>query len=145
MSTPADDADSEGVGSIDIGPGTIDPREFRPSAFAGQREFYVGVLVIESSSEAADYAPLYEESFVLIAAESQAEALEKATEYGKQHETSYLDEHHRLITWSLKRIVEVKQLNDATFDDGTELYSRFFRDYSGYEAFEPLVDNDDQI
>jgi hypothetical protein len=144
MSTPANGADSEGVGSIDIGPGTIDPREFRPSAFAGEREFYVGVLVIESTSEAADYAPLYEESFVLIKAESQQEAREKAIEYGKQHETSYLDEEHRLITWKLKRLVEVKQLEDATFDDGTELYSRFFRDYSGYESFEPLIDNDDE-
>jgi hypothetical protein len=143
MSTPGNDPDSEAVGSIDIGPGTIDPREFRPDAFAAEREFYVAVLVVESSSDAADYTPLYEESFVLIKAESEAEAREKATDYGKQHETSYQDEHHRLITWKLKHVVEVKQLDDTTFDDGTELYSRFFRNYAGYHSFEPLLGGDE--
>ncbi|MDR7302735.1 DUF4288 domain-containing protein [Haloactinomyces albus] len=126
--------------SINIGPGTIDPREYRPSAFAStEAESYMAVLVIESSSDAADYEPLYEESFVLLTAHSDEEALEKAREYGKQHEISYEDENHQLVTWKLKHVLEVKQLEDATFDDGSELYSRFFRNYSGYHSFEPQL------
>jgi hypothetical protein len=131
--------DPETVGSINIGPGTIDPREYRPSAPGAQLEFYVAVLLIESSSEASDYQPLYEESFVLLKAESEEEAREKAGEYGKQHEITYHDEHHELISWKLKHVVEVKPLEDATFDDGTELYSRFFRNYTGYRSFEPRL------
>lgn len=136
MSTPED------VGSIDIGSGTIDPQDFRPSGFTTEPEFYLAVLVLESSADSADYRPLYEESFVLIKAESREEADEKATEYGKQQESSYPDEHHELITWKLKQVVEVKPVEDATFDDGSELYSRFFRNYAGYQAFEPLGEDD---
>ena len=135
MSTPGD----EEIPSINIGPGTIDPRDFQPSTSSAELDFYVAVLVIESSSDSADYEPLYEESFVLLKAESEDEAREKAAEYGKQQEASYHNENHELVTWKLKRVVEVKPIEDATFDDGTELYSRFFRNFAGYEAFESTL------
>ncbi|RCW40036.1 uncharacterized protein DUF4288 [Halopolyspora algeriensis] len=124
--------------SINIGSGTIDPHEQRGGVFAtADPEPYVAVVLIESSSDAPDYEPLYEESFVLLTAESEDEAREKAREYGKQHEVSYSDENHRLVSWKLKHVLEVKQVEDATFDDGSELYSRIFRNYSGYHSFEP--------
>lgn len=150
MSTPdsdwdtegVDDTDVEGVGSINIGPGTIDPRSYSPSTFSSEAEFYVAVLLLESTSDDADYKPLYEESFVLLKAESDEEAHEKATGHGKQLQTSYHNEHHQLITWKLKQVIEVKQLEDATFDDGTELFSRFFRNYAAYKSFDPLTEDD---
>lgn len=127
------------VGSIDLGSGTIDPRDFAPDESAAESEFYMAVLLLESSSESSGHQPLYEESFVLLSAESEEEAAEKAKEYGKQQETSYHDEHHELVSWKLKHVVEVKPVADATFDDGSELYSRFFRNYAGYHSFEPLL------
>ncbi len=134
-----DELSTDDVGTINIGPGTIDPSEFRPSTpMAAEPDLYVAVLVIESTSDAENYQPLYEESFVLLKAVSEEEAHDKATEYGKQHEAAYRDEHDQLITWTLKRVVEVRPVEDATFDDGTELYSRFFRNYAAYAAFEPL-------
>ncbi|GAB3284268.1 DUF4288 domain-containing protein [Parasphingorhabdus pacifica] len=135
--------DFEGVGSINIGPGTIDPRDYSPSTFSAKAEFYVAALVLESSSEAEGHAPLYEESFVLVKAESDEEAKEKATSYGKQQQLSYEDEHHRLVTWKLKEVAEVQQLEDATFDDGSELFSRFFRNYSAYRSIEPLTGDEE--
>ena len=39
-----------------------------------------------------------------------------------------------MVSWKLKRVVEVRPVEDATFDDGTEVYSRFFRDYTGYQS-----------
>lgn len=138
-----DVSDSEDYGTVNIGTGAIDPRDFRPSAFTAEAEFYVAVLVVESSPQSPDGKPLYEESFVLLKAESEQEAQEKAREYGKQHETSYQNENHELVSWKLKQIVEVKPVEDATFDDGTEIYSRFFRNYSGYQSFEPLLGDDD--
>jgi hypothetical protein len=148
MSTPSgepdgvEDTELDEVGAINIGSGSIDPRSFTPSAFSPKAEFYVAVLLLESSSDRADHAPLYEESFVLIKAESDEEAHEKATEHGKQQQTSYPNEHHEMITWKLKQVVEVKPLEDATFDDGTELFSRFFRNYAAYHNVEPLTDDD---
>lgn len=149
MSTPGNEdfegniEDFEGVGSINIGPGTIDPRDYSPSTFSAQAEFYVAVLVLESTSELEGHTPLYEESFVLLKAESDDEAQEKARSYGKQQEVSYEDENHRLVTWKLKQVAEVKQLEDATFDDGSELFSRFFRNYSAYQSFDPLTGDED--
>lgn len=143
MSTSGDEDLDDFGGSINIGPGTIDPRDYSPSAFSAEAEFYVAVLVLESTSEHADHRPLYEESFVLVKAESDEEAREKATSCGKQQETSYEDEHHQLITWKLKTVVEVKQIEDATFDDGSELYSRFFRNHTAYQSLEPLTGDDE--
>ncbi|GAA0513362.1 hypothetical protein GCM10011581_04050 [Saccharopolyspora subtropica] len=134
--------DLDAIGSITIGPGTIDPREFRPATEPVELEPYVAVLVLEAISDAADHEPLYEESFVLVKAESPEEAQEKATEYGRQQETSYQNENHEMITWKLRQVVEVKPLEDATLDDGAELYSRFFRNYEAYRSFDPLTEED---
>lgn len=122
------------VGSIDIGPGTIDPREFQVQPHSVEPEHYLAVLLLESTSDDPDHRPLYEESFVLVKAESEDEAREKAAGHGKELETSYEDEHHRPVTWRFKELVDVRALEDATFDDGTELFSRFFRDYAAYRA-----------
>ncbi|MBB5153472.1 DUF4288 domain-containing protein [Saccharopolyspora phatthalungensis] len=134
--------DFDAIGSINIGPGTIDPREFQADADAVELDYYIAVLVLEATSDAANHKPWYEESFVLLKAESEEEATEKAAEHGKQQETSYQNENHELITWKLKKIIEVKPVEDATFDDGTELYSRFFRNYEAYSGFEPLTEED---
>lgn len=134
--------DFDAAGSINIGPGTIDPRDFQQRASSVELDHYVAVLLLEATSEATDHKPLYEESFVLLTAESEDEAAEKAKECGKQQETSYQNENHELVTWKLKQIVEVKPLEDATFDDGSELYSRFFRNYDAYRSFEPLTEED---
>ncbi|GAA2812271.1 DUF4288 domain-containing protein [Saccharopolyspora taberi] len=133
MSTP------EEVGSINIGPGTIDPRDFQPGPGAGDPDFYLAVLVTEATTDDGAGGPLYEESFVLLKAESEEEAREKAAEYGKQQETSYRNENDELVSWKLKHVVDVRQVEDATFDDGSELYSRFFRGYQGYRSFEPRL------
>ncbi|RRO15525.1 DUF4288 domain-containing protein [Saccharopolyspora rhizosphaerae] len=132
--------DFESVGSIDIGPGTIDPRDFQQRSASVELDHYVAVLLLEAESEGQP--PLYEESFVLLTAESAEEATEKAKECGKQQETSYEDENHRQVTWRLKHIVEVKPLEDATFDDGTELFSRFFRNHEAYRSLDLLTEDE---
>ncbi|MGW1676516.1 DUF4288 domain-containing protein [Saccharopolyspora sp. NPDC002376] len=132
--------DFDAIGSINIGP--LDPREFQQDERAVELDYYVAVLLLEATSDAADHQPLYEESFVLLKAESEEEAAEKATDHGKQQETSYQNENHEQITWKLKQVVEVKPVEDATFDDGTEIYSRFFRNYQAYSSFEPLTEEE---
>ena len=128
----------EAVGSINIGPGTIDPREFQRGAEAVELEHYVAVLLLEALSDAPDHEPLFEESFVLLTAETAEEAAEKAREYGKQQESSYVDEKDNPVSWKLKQVVEVKPLEDATLDDGAEIYSRFFRNHRAYTELDAL-------
>ncbi|MFC7341933.1 DUF4288 domain-containing protein [Saccharopolyspora griseoalba] len=128
----------DAVGSINIGPGTIDPREFQRGAESVELEHYVAVLLLEATSEAPDHEPLFEESFVLLTAETAEEAAEKARECGKQQESSYVDENDNPVSWKLKQVVEVKPLEDATLDDGSELYSRFFRNHRPYTELDSL-------
>lgn len=130
----------EGVGSINIGPGTIDPRDFQRRAESIELEPYVAVLLLEATSDAPDHEPLFEESFVLLTAENAEEAVEKAREYGKQQESSYTDENNNPVSWKLRQVVEVKPVEDATLDDGSELYSRFFRNQRAYAELDTLTD-----
>ncbi|MER2091909.1 MAG: DUF4288 domain-containing protein, partial [Saccharopolyspora rectivirgula] len=92
--------------------------------------------------EDPDYRPLYEESVVLLKAETEEEAQQHARELGKQQEAVYEDENHKQVKCRLKQVVEVRKLEDPSFTDGTELYSRFFRNYSAYRSLELLAEED---
>ena len=102
-------------------------------------EYYAAVVIFENTSPAADYEMLYEETVVLIAAESREVAREKALSYGKASEHSYKNCYDETITVSFKRLVDVKPLIDELkdFEKGVEVYYRYFDDYAVYRAFEP--------
>lgn len=102
-------------------------------------KLYVAVLVSESSSDAPDYEPLLEESFVLVYADSDEQAASRARELGLAEETSFQNDAGETVTWKLKHVVDV---NPALYDElehGTTLYARHFRDYDSYRKFEPLL------
>ncbi|GAA0338421.1 DUF4288 domain-containing protein [Streptomyces blastmyceticus] len=100
---------------------------------------YIAVLLCQSSSDAEDHVPLYQESFVLVTAQSEAQAREKAAAHGKALETSYENERGELITWRLRHVVDVGEVLDERLTDGSELYARHFRNYAAYRSFEPLL------
>ena len=104
-------------------------------------QYYSAVLVFESSSPAPGYAPLYEEQIVLFVASSEAEARAKAIAYGQQEEFSYQNCYGETIFVTFKQLVEVQSslYEGEQIEAGTEVYSRYFRDYAAYEAFEPLL------
>ena len=103
-------------------------------------EYYSAVVIFASDSPAAAYEPLYEEVVVLISAESEEQATEKAISYGKSHEHSYQNCYGETISVSFKRLVAVKELLDELkdFDKGVEVHYRYFDDYTVYETFEPV-------
>jgi len=109
-----------------------------PAAGDGSN-LYVAVLVAESSSDAPDYEPLYEESLVLIRAASDEAAAARAEELGVEEQTSYVNDVGETITWTLKRVLDVSRTLTDELEDGTTLYSRHFRDYDSYRRFEPLL------
>lgn len=102
-------------------------------------EYYSAVVIFVSGSSASDYEPLYEEVVVLMSAESEEQAAEKAIAYGRAQEHSYKNGYGEMITVSFKRLVAVKELLDELkdFDTGIEVHYRYFDDYTVYEAFEP--------
>jgi hypothetical protein len=106
---------------------------------ASSSEIFIAVILYEASSNELPNQPLYEESFVLIKAASLDEARTKALSYAQQSETSYRNERDETITWSLKRIIDVSPILSDFFEEGAELYSRHFRNYEAYCAFEPML------
>jgi hypothetical protein len=81
-------------------------------------------------SEAAHRAPadsLWEESVVLVEAESEEHALKIATEIGRGQETSYSVEGQADLRWVFDRVESVFQIESDELRSGTELFSRFLR------------------
>jgi len=103
--------------------------------------WYVGLILYESSSNSPTYEPLYEESFVLISANSEAIAKQKIISIAKKRETSFENINGEMIKWKLNCIIDVNQIPDNTITDGSEIYSRHFRNYKAYREFEPLLNN----
>ena len=104
-----------------------------------QQSFYVAIALYESASSNPQCQTLYEECFVLLKAASLEQAREKALTFTKQQEGSYETEDKNMVTWSLKHIVDVAPILYESFEDGTELYARHFRNYEAYLDFEPLL------
>ncbi len=79
-----------------------------------------------------------EERFVLLMAEHESQALEKAEALKKSsHEFVNIDGY--TMCNSVFEIVDVAPMIDADFTDGAELYSRFFKAdrLAQYRYFEP--------
>lgn len=88
-------------------------------------------------------APLYRESFVLLTARSEDEARSRARAHGESLETSYRNERGEPVTWTFRQLVDVAEVPDDRLGDGAELYTRHFRDFAAYTAFEPLLAGED--
>ena len=100
---------------------------------------YVAIIIYESTSPSPEYRTLYEEEISLIEADSEEQAREKAFVHGKAQETTYKNQYGETLTVTFKTLVDVQQVLDSDFRDGSLLYARHFRDYEAYEAFEPLL------
>ncbi|MBN3942562.1 MAG: DUF4288 domain-containing protein [Nostoc sp.] len=114
----------------------------KPESADKTESFYIAVILYESSSDAPNYQPLYQECFVLLKASSLEKAKEKAVCYGKKEEVSYKNEDGENITWSLKQVIDVNSVLYDDFDsasNGVDLYARHFRNYEAYHSFEPLL------
>ena len=104
------------------------------------KSWYVGVVIMRSSSTSPTYRSLYEESLILVRAENDSMAMAAVEEnVESQLTTTFKNEAGEEIVWALETIVEVKKRDDSP-GDGVEIYSRFFRDYEAYRRFEPRLD-----
>ena len=106
--------------------------------------FFIAVILYESSCSSKDYRPVYEESFVLISAGSEDEALEKATAHAEKQQVSYQNDRGETIIWSLKQVVDVSSCLSDELSDGSEIYVRHFRNYVAYRSFETLLSGEEE-
>jgi len=95
--------------------------------------FYVAVVVIESNIDNPTYQPLYEERFLLIKATSEEDASEKAIQQSNEP-LSYQNQYGETVTWTFKEVVEAKEVDYDKIADGTEIFTRFFRNYEAYSV-----------
>lgn len=77
-----------------------------------------------------------------MTARTEDEARSRAHAHGEGLETSYRNEKGELITWTFRQLVDVAEVADERVGDGTELYTRHFRNFAAYTAFEPLLSDD---
>ena len=94
---------------------------------------YIAVVLYESSSDAPDDKPLYEECFLVVRAKSDEEARERAMQLVSAPH-SYKNQYGATITWSFKEIERVQSVLSDELADGKELYARYFLDYGAYHA-----------
>lgn len=107
---------------------------------APSTQWYAAVVVHVGRTDAVAAPPLYDESVVLLLAESEEHAREKAELWARGREHNYLNADGNTVSWTLETVVDVAEVLDDQLADGFEVYSRFFRDYSAYRMFEPLLD-----
>ncbi|MEX0677016.1 MAG: DUF4288 domain-containing protein [Pirellulales bacterium] len=81
-------------------------------------------------SEAADRTPrdlLWEESIVLVKANTEEDAIKIATAIGRRQETSYRVEGGAELRWLFDRVERVFAIEADDLQSGTELFSRLLR------------------
>ena len=106
-----------------------------------KQSFYIAVILYKSSSDSQ--APLYEECFTLIEANSIEKARKRTEDYAKEAEHSYVGGNGKTIFVSLERIVDVNNVLDEDLKDGADIYARHFRNFAAYSSFEPLISGED--
>lgn len=68
---------------------------------------------------------LFEESIILVKANSIEEAHELGEKIAIHSEESYDNVYGEQVTWKFRKVLHVFELNDTSFETGTELYARF--------------------
>ncbi|WP_002145359.1 DUF4288 domain-containing protein [Bacillus cereus] len=68
---------------------------------------------------------LFEESIILVKANSLEEAHELGEKIAIQSEDTYDNMYDVQVTWKFRKVLHVFELNDTSFETGTELYARF--------------------
>lgn len=83
---------------------------------------------------------IWEERILLIGAESEAEARDKAEQIGNSSAQTYQVEDG-LVVWNFERIERVYAIEKEELSSGTEVFSRFLRDSEVTSLLTPFDDD----
>lgn len=89
---------------------------------------WFGVSILSKSLHALEQpkAPLWEESIVIVEADSEEHAVQLATPLGQSQQTSFsVGSRGDTVSWVFDSILEVFTINDESLSSGTEVFSRF--------------------
>ncbi|PEC19706.1 DUF4288 domain-containing protein [Bacillus cereus] len=68
---------------------------------------------------------LFEESIILVKANSLEEAHKLGEKLAIQSELTYENVYEEQVTWKFRKVLHVFELDDTPFETGKELYARF--------------------
>lgn len=93
---------------------------------------YVAIILMSSSSTELGYAPLYEEAFWLIEAESRDQATERAVDATATENIAYRNANDHQVSWT-SQLVDIGEALGSQESPCREVYSRFFRNIDAYK------------
>jgi len=76
-------------------------------------------------SQIGDEEALFEETVVLLRAQSESAAQKKALKLGEAEAHSYQNVDGETVHWVFKEVLDLIQLDTASIEDGTEVYHHF--------------------
>lgn len=79
----------------------------------------------------------WEEFFLLIEAETEAQALQKAEELARNSETEYYNSDKELVSWKFEKVTKVYPVEADALASGTEVFSRFLNDATVKSLLQP--------
>lgn len=100
---------------------------------------YAALVLTKATTDDPASAPLFEETVLLVHAETVDEAWSKADAIARSRLARYRNADGRLVTWSLERIVDVAPTIHDPAMDGAEVYARHFENFDDYVRFESLM------
>jgi hypothetical protein len=83
---------------------------------------------------------VWEEYFLLIDADTEAEATKKAEELGRDTEHEYLNSDKELVRWRFEKVTKIYPIEASKLSSGTEVFSRFLKDQTVKSLLQPFED-----
>ncbi|MCB0385100.1 MAG: DUF4288 domain-containing protein [Bdellovibrionales bacterium] len=78
--------------------------------------------------ESSNGEGIFEESIILVLAESQDAAKSIAEEIGRGQQTQYQNAEGNLVRWVFLKVWNIYQIQSDKLDHGTELFSRHLKE-----------------
>jgi hypothetical protein len=104
---------------------------------------YVAIVLIASTSDSLEYQTLYDETTLIIQANSVEEATAKAVQYGKSCEGSYTSADGFHIVKKFMHVEDVNDVLEETVGDVTAINARFFHDLDAYQKFREMLNSEE--
>lgn len=93
---------------------------------SAEHNWFVAEAVFQATvhTEKADVRPVSENLLFLVKAVDHPSAVSRAETLARAKEHSYKNEKGQLVSWTFVRLVEVTEMIDQEFEEGSELKSR---------------------
>lgn len=90
--------------------------------------WYSASLFFEEMLDTDGVCALWEEQIVLISAESDQAARERAVKIGSSKEHRYTSANENVVRWKFRGVERLFPIEGESIADGIELFSRFLRE-----------------